>query len=379
MFYLSLTINNYLSNFIYNIAIYIKLGTKMDFQAKIRELAKRIESLRNNVQTEEATKHSFVMPFISLLGYDVFNPNIVIPEFTADIGKKKGEKVDYAIIQDGKPLVLIEAKTHTENLDNHDKQLERYFTVTESRFGILTNGIEYRFYSDLDKPNKMDTKPFLVVNLLNLKDRDIKELERFSKENIDIEKILNMANKQKYIVQIKKIFKEESLEPSDDFIRFFATKSTERRLIQPVIEEFKAYMKIAFSEIVNDMVQDKINSLNSQLSVEIGNKVDDETENNDDGIVTTQEEMEGYYIVKSILAEKISLSRVIARDTKSYFGILLDDNNRKWICRLRFNTSQKYISLHEAEKEEIKYPIEKLEDIYSFREKLILIIERLEK
>ncbi len=351
----------------------------MDFQIKIKELAKRIESLRNSVQTEEATKHSFVMPFISLLGYDVFNPNIVIPEFTADIGKKKGEKVDYAIIQDDEPLILIEVKTHTENLDNHDKQLERYFTVTESRFGILTNGIEYRFYSDLDKPNKMDSKPFLVVNLLNLKDRDIKELERFSKENIDIEKILNMANKQKYIVQIKKIFKEESLEPSDDFIRFFATKSTERRLIQPVIEEFKTYMKIAFSEIVNDMVQDKINSLNSQLSVEIGNKVDNETENNDDGIVTTQEEMEGFYIVKSILAEKISLSRIIARDTKSYFGILLDDNNRKWICRLRFNTSQKYISLHEAEKEEIKYPIEKLEDIYSFREKLILIIERLEK
>lgn len=351
----------------------------MDFQTKVKELAKRIDSLRNSVQTEEATKHSFVMPFISLLGYDVFNPNIVIPEFTADIGKKKGEKVDYAIIQDNKPLILIEVKTHTENLDNHDKQLERYFTVTESRFGILTNGIEYRFYSDLDKPNKMDSKPFLVINLLSLKDRDIKELERFSKENIDIEKILNMANKQKYIVQIKKIFKEESIEPSDDFIRFFATKSTDRRLIQPVIEEFKAYLKIAFSEIVNDMVQDKINSLNSQLSVEISDKIDEKSEINDEGIITTEDELEGYYIVKSILAEKISLSRIIARDTKSYFGILLDDNNRKWICRLRFNTSQKYISLHEAEKEEIKYPIEKLEDIYSFREKLISIVDRLEK
>ncbi len=351
----------------------------MDFQIKLKELVNRIESLRGNVQTEEATKHSFVMPFISLLGYDIFNPNIVIPEFTADIGKKKGEKVDYAIIQEGKPLILIEVKTHTENLDNHDKQLERYFTVTESKFGILTNGIEYRFYSDLYKPNKMDGKPFLVVNLLNLKDRDIKELERFSKENIDIEKILNMANKQKYIVQIKKIFKQESLEPSDDFIRFFAAKATDRRLIQQVIEEFKAYIKIAFSEIINDMVQDKINSLNTQLSVELGNVIEEDTDNNNDGINTTEEELEGYYIVKSILAEKISLSRIIARDTKSYFGILLDDNNRKWICRLRFNTSQKYISLHEAEKEEIKYSISKLEDIYSFRDKLISIVERLEK
>ena len=352
----------------------------VEFSIKVKELAKRIETLRNSVQTEEATKHSFVMPFISLLGYDVFNPNVVIPEFTADIGKKKGEKVDYAIIQDNKPLILIEVKTHTENLDNHDKQLERYFTVTESKFGILTNGIEYRFYSDLEKPNKMDAKPFLVVNLLNMKDRDIKELERFSNENIDIEKILNMANKQKYIVQIKKIFKQESLDPSDEFARFFASHSTDRRLIQPVIEEFKSYIKVAFSEIVNDMVQDKINSLNSQLNVEIdSSKEVNEIINSDDGIETTQEELEGYYIVKSILAEKILLSRIVGRDTKSYYGILLDDNNRKWICRLKFNTSNKYLAIHEVEKEETKYQIEKLEDIYNYKNQLLSVIDRLEK
>jgi hypothetical protein len=353
----------------------------MDFQSKVVELAKRIENLRDSVQTEEATKHSFVMPFISLLGYDVFNPTVVVPEFTADIGKKKGEKVDYAIIQDNQPLILIEVKHHLENLDKHSPQLERYYTVTESKFGILTNGIEYRFFSDMDKQNKMDTKPFLVINLLDLKDREIKELERFTKENLDVDKILNMANKQKYITQIKQVFKKESIEPSDELAKFFANKITDKIKTQAVIDEFKGYIKTAFADIVNDMAQDKINALKSQLNVEINNNsksnIEDTVE--DDGIVTTEDEIEGYFIVKSILGENIALSRIVGRDTKSYFGILLDDNNRKWICRLRFNTSQKYISIHEIDKEDTKYSIEKLEDIYSFKDKLKLVVERLLK
>lgn len=350
----------------------------MEFGQKIKDLAERIKSLRDSVQTEEATKHSFVMPFISMLGYDVFNPTIVVPEFTADIGKKKGEKVDYAIFQNGEPLILIEVKHHLENLDKHSSQLERYYTVTESKFGILTNGVEYRFYSDMEKQNKMDTKPFLVINMLDLKDRDIRELERFTIENLDIEKILNMANKQKYITQIKQIFKKESIEPSDEFAKFFAIKMTDRIKTQAVIEEFKGYIKTAFSDVVYDMAQDKINALKSRLSVEINeNTTENNTHEDSDGVITTEEEIEGYFIVKSILGDVVKLSRIVGRDTKSYFGILLDDNNRKWICRLRFNTSQKYISLHENDKEDTKYVISSLEDIYRFKDKLKSVVERL--
>lgn len=353
----------------------------MEFSNKLKELSTRIKTLRDSVQTEEATKHSFVMPFIALLGYDIFNPNVVVPEFTADIGKKKGEKVDYAILHDGVPLIIIEVKTHTENLDRHSTQLERYYTVTDSKFGILTNGIEYRFYSDMDKTNKMDMKPFLIIDMLNLKDRDLKELEKFTNENLDIDKILSMANKQKYITQIKNIFKQEALEPSDEISRFFAQQMTDKRLTQTILDEYKLHIKTAFSDMVNDMAQDKINSLKSKLSIEINEDEDDENEiqDKDDGIVTTEDEIEGYFIVKSILAETIPLKRVVARDTKSYFGILLDDNNRKWICRLRFNTAQKYISLHETEKEDIKYAIDSLEDIYQYKDKLKSIVERINK
>ncbi len=351
----------------------------MDFIEKAKELSLRINSLKDNVVTEEATKHSFVMPFISLLGYDVFDPTVVIPEFTADISKKKNEKVDYAIMQNGVPIILIEVKTHTENLDNHATQLERYFSVTDTKFAILTNGIEYRFYSDLDHTNRMDKKPFLIVNMLEPKERNLKKLLDFTKDELDIDKIINMASTQKYVMEIKRIFKKETQEPSEDLARFFASHITDKRLTQNILEEFKVYIKTAFSDIVNDMAQDKINALKTKLSVEIDEREDAlEEEVEDKGIETTEEELEGYFIVKSILAETTELGRIAARDTKSYFGVLLDDNNRKWICRLHFNGKQKYLGLHIKDKEEERFTLDKIEDIYNYKKTLIDIVTRLD-
>lgn len=350
-----------------------------EFIEKAKQLSERISTLKENVLTEEATKHSFVMPFISLLGYDVFDPTIVVPEFTADISKKKNEKVDYAIMQDNKPIILIEVKTHSENLDNHATQLERYFSVTDTKFAILTNGIEYRFYSDLEHINRMDKKPFLIIDMNALKERDLKKLFDFTKDKLDIDRIVNMASTQKYIMQIKKIFKEETLNPSDDFIRLFASKITDKRLTQNIIDDFKIHIKTAFSDIVNDMAQDKINSLKTKLTVEIDENEEsiNTDEDKDNGIITTEDELEGFFIVKSILAEEIELNRIAARDTKSYFGVLLDDNNRKWICRLHFNTKQKYIGLHIEDKKEEKFMIEKVEDIYSHKNTIQEILKRL--
>ncbi len=354
---------------------------RMDFKASVQNLADKIERLKNEVGTEEATKTSFILPFLNILGYDIFDPTVVVPEFTADIGKKKGEKVDYAIMVDGKPLILIEAKACNEKLDRHATQLERYFTVTDSKFAILTNGIEYRFYSDLEKPNVMDEAPFLTIDMLNLKDRDFKELEKFSSETLNVDSILDMAGTKKYVEGIKEIFKEETKNPSDEMARFFASKLTDKILRQNVIEDFKGYIKQAFLEVTNDLVSDRINSLKSKLAEENESQEGeraDEHEDKSDGIVTTNEELEGFFIVKSILAEKVPLNRVAARDTKSYFGILLDDNNRKWIARLHFNTSKKYIGLHIDDKREERFPIDKLEDIYKFKQQLQDVVTRLD-
>jgi len=124
----------------------------MDFKDQIKRLGEKVLKLRDQIQTEEATKNAFIMPFIHALGYDIFNPEEVIPEFIADIGIKKGEKVDYAIQRNGMPVMLIECKWCNDCLDVYSSQLFRYFHTTQSRFALLTNGVSYLFYTDLVEP-----------------------------------------------------------------------------------------------------------------------------------------------------------------------------------------------------------------------------------
>ncbi len=343
---------------------------------KIEYYIKKIENTKDSVTNEEATKTSFILPFLSALGYDVFDPNVIVPEFTADISKKKNEKVDYAIFHDGLPLILIEAKSHKENLDLHATQLERYFMVTDCKFAILTNGIEYRFFTDLEKVNTMDYVPFFVFDMLNLKEREMKLLEKFQSDIFDTKSILESAENKKYILGIKEIFKLETKEPSDDFARLFASKLTKKSLRKNILDNFKEHIKIAFAELIFDMAQEKLNSLGNSLNLTSAETESKETKNE---IITTDEELEGFYIVKSILSENVELERIVARDQKAYFGILLDDNNRKWLARLYFNSKQKYLSLRTEDKEEDKHPLNKIEDIFNYKDTLLLVLSRLLK
>ena len=137
----------------------------MAFEENLKNLITRIKSMKNSISTEEATKTSIIMPFFQILGYDVFNPVEFIPEYTADVGIKKGEKVDYAICLNDKLTILIEAKSINQQLEKHDSQLFRYFGTTAAKFAILTNGLIYRFYTDLDEQNRMDSTPFFEIDL----------------------------------------------------------------------------------------------------------------------------------------------------------------------------------------------------------------------
>lgn len=160
----------------------------MEFEERLSALAAKIQNQRDAIQTEEATKNAFVMPFIStILGYDIFNPLEVVPEFTADVGVKRGEKVDYAIMREGEVQMLIECKKSAEALRiEHASQLFRYFSVTNARIAVLTNGEIYNFYTDLDAPNKMDDRPFLVLDLNDIDETLLPELRKLSKENFDL-------------------------------------------------------------------------------------------------------------------------------------------------------------------------------------------------
>lgn len=144
----------------------------MELEARLNELSKVVRDHREVLLTEEAAKNALVMPFLRALGYDVFNPGEVVPEFTCDIATKKGEKVDYAICQGGKVSMLVECKPANAELSiKNAGQLFRYFSVTEARVALLTNGVVYRFFSDLDAPNKMDERPFFSCQLDALKNR----------------------------------------------------------------------------------------------------------------------------------------------------------------------------------------------------------------
>lgn len=335
---------------------------------KIDAIVKTFNNTSSRIKTEEATKNALIMPFIAALGYNVFNPIEVIPEFTADVGTKKNEKVDYAITKEQKIIILIECKSVDTNLSKqHASQLYRYFSVTESRFAILTNGLIYQFYSDIETPNKMDSKPFFTFSMLDFKRHDIVELQKFTKDAFSLDKILTTASSLKYTNAVKSILEKELTEPSEEFVRFFAKKVFEGSLTKQVLDKFTNIVKQARKQFINEKIDDRFKSVinnEDQESFLENNVVDD------NGIDTTDEEIEGYNIIKAILRSTVDVKRIVMRDTKSYCGILLDDNNRKPLCRLHFNRSKKYIGIISNKKEE-KHEIENVDDIFNYTKQLI--------
>lgn len=354
----------------------------MEFAELIGALALKVRNQRGAIQTEEATKNAFIMPFIStILGYDVFNPLEVVPEFTADVGVKKGEKVDYAIMRDGEVQILIECKKSNEALKiEHASQLFRYFAVTNARIAVLTNGEVYEFYTDLDAPNRMDDKPFLVLDLLDVDETLLPELKKLTREVFDLDSIINAAEELKYIGQIKRTIAAQFKEPEDDWIRFFTTRVYEGAFTQKIREQFTSLVTKSTKQFLNDQVNDRLKSalsssnysgasaeaevINSQEIVEVDLARDTEIE-------TTLEELEAYQIVKAIACSEVKPQRVMHRDSKSYFAVLLDDNNRKPVARLHFNgKKQKYLGIFDADKVETRHPIDSLDEIYLFADSI---------
>ncbi len=351
----------------------------MDFQDVIKALGEKVSRMQESIQTEEATKMAFVMPFIAALGYDLFNPTEVVPEFIADLGIKKGEKVDFCIFKDGQATIIIECKHWKEKLDVHNSQLHRYFHVTTSRFGILTNGINYRFYTDLVEPNKMDDKPFWEFNITDLQEQTIFELKKYHKTHFSVENILSSANELKYAKEIKRIMLEEMANPTDAFVRHFAKQIVTGPMTVKVLEPFAGLVKRSLTHLISDMISDR---LKNALATEEGRntalaKVEEDTTvqpvNPEAGskIETTELEKEAFYIVRSILRTKIDASRISHRDTQSYFGILLDDNNRKPICRLYLDGNKKHIGLLDDAKKETRHELHTLDDIYAHADHLL--------
>jgi predicted type IV restriction endonuclease len=355
----------------------------MDFKDQIKILGDRVLKLKDQIQTEEATKNAFIMPFLQALGYDVFNPMEVVPEFISDIGIKKGEKIDYAIFKDGAPILLVECKHWAQNLNLHDGQLLRYFHVSKAKFGLLTNGIIYRFYTDLIEANKMDEKPFLEFNITEMKDNQVEELKKFHKSYFDVDSIANTASELKYSNELKQLLNQELLNPSSDFVKIFAKQVYPSIITAKVLEQFTNLIKKSAQQYISDLITERLKTALNQEK-EVSNQI--ETVSNpvseldpESRVDTTQEELESFMIVKTILRQKVDVKRIVYRDAQSYFAILLDDNNRKTICRLYLNGAKKYIAILDENKKEIKTELSTLDDIFDFADKLFQVVETYDK
>ena len=352
----------------------------MDFIDQVKQFSKRVASLKDNIQTEEATKTSLIMPFFSLLGYDVFNPDEFVPEYTADVGIKKGEKVDYAIMSDGEPVILIECKWIGETLEKHDSQLFRYFGTTKAKFAILTNGQFYRFFSDLEEPNKMDEKPFLEINILDIKETQVGELKKFHKSNFDLAEILDAASELKYSNEFKNTLSNELQNPSDDFVRLFLSQSYSGRLTQPVMEKFRPVLKKALNNYISELMSDKIKSaLDTESKIpEQQPSVEDSpepTEKNNNKIVTTPDELEAYFVVKNLLKDSVPMEDISYKDNERYMAVLYKGSVRNWVCRFYFG-NKKVFALPDENKKEMRFPIESDYDIQQYQDQLLEIVNR---
>ena len=352
----------------------------MDLKDSIKQLSERIEKLKDNLQTEEATKNALIMPFIQALGYDVFNPLEVMPEFTCDIGTKKGEKIDYAIMKDGEPVILIECKHWAQDLNLHDNQLLRYFNVSKAKFGILTNGIVYRFYTDLAEPNKMDEKPFLEVNLTDIKDAQVEEIKKFHKSYFDIDAILSSASELKYMGELKAVISREFTSPSPDFVKYIGKQVYDGAFIPKILDQFTVLIKRTISGYISDIISERLKAAikeedkQEQQAVDTSKQQEEKDENR---INTTEEEMEAFYIVKSILRSIIPSERVTYRDAQDYFAIFLDDNRRKTICRLYLNSpTNKMIAFLTEDKKEERFKIASIDEIYNHSERIIDVVQK---
>jgi hypothetical protein len=348
----------------------------MDFIDQVRSLASRVGQAKDLLQTEEATKNAMVMPFIQLLGYNVFDPLEVTPELIADVGTKKGEKVDYAILKDGRPIMLFECKKSGADLHiNHASQLFRYFHVTESRFGVLTNGIVYRFFTDLEKANKMDEKPFFEFNILDFRDQDVEELKKFAKSSFDLENILNTANQLKYTRSIQNTLQAWMTNPPEEFVRLASAEFLSGKQFRGAVKDlFTHATRQAFQQLVGDKINERLKGAMTPEVVPAGQTVAAEVPDVQDageGYVPSAVEMEAFQIIRAILRPIVKPGRTCIRDAASYCAILFDDNNRKPVCRLRFNNENRLVvGLFNDRREEERVAIANLDQLFDIDARL---------
>jgi hypothetical protein len=311
----------------------------MVFSDDIAKVSEQVRKRAEFVTGEEATKMSLIIPFFSALGYDVSEPSEVIPEFIADFAIKKSgqlEKVDYAIAINGAVVMIIEAKARDKKPEAHDGQLKRYFNgLLTTRVAIVTNGLEYRFFTDLRHENVMDDEPFFSFNILNYDQKQLENLKFFHRDNFDSAIIKRHAEEMVYLKGMTHLVDNLLRSPSDEFIRFLVTQlgtiapnyAVEGRVTNRVLDKFRPIVKKSIQSSLVDLMTQSISREMEQVSpepqaIEIEEIQEEQELITGKGVETTVEELEAFEKVKSIATRSKNYNlEVQYKDVTSYFGV----------------------------------------------------------
>ena len=326
------------------------------FKERIASHAEHVKKVAHVCTTEETTKQALILPLLDILGFSAFDPNKVRAEYQADFpGAKSGERVDYALFCNGAPVMFIEAKSYTENLSNHCPQLSRYFNATpEVAICAITNGREWRFFTDLTNKNIMDSEPFLTVDVTILNENDVAQLYQFRHDKFQPDALRSLAEESIYLTAFTESITESLKEVDLDFVRYVAGRANiQRQFTQRYLESIRHIVKQAVQNTVSSMV---VSGLSAPKVQEEAAPVEKEQEDptapiidpENNKIVTTYAERRLFDLVKSILPDDASIE---AKDTESYFGVLVDGKSNRWILRY-FDNKQRPSVIFPIELEE---------------------------
>ena len=361
----------------------------MDLIDRLNALATGLNSQSDYVKTEEAVKNAFIMPFMAALGYDPFDPTEVIPEMVADHGVKKGEKVDYAVKLEDKIVMLIECKQVGAPLEaKHVSQLYRYFSVTEAKFGVLTDGARYLFYTDLDTPNVMDARPFFEFNVKDFELSEVEYLKKFSKSSFDATSISGAASEMRNLKALRDELQNEWMSPSEEFVRvLFSRIVPGGRFTAQARESFTSLTSRAIEENLRGMINERLDAaaaFHSQKGAvapahkPVGREEAASVDDHESlpRIVTTPDEEGAFRMIQTIAAEVTEPDDITIRDGQVYCAILFKDNNRRPVARLYFNRKKSLQVGFFIGGEEQKIKIQRITELTQHREQIIRAVRQ---
>lgn len=342
-----------------------------DFITRLKSHIEHVKKVGSHCTTEETTKQALILPLLDILGFNPYDPTKVLAEFAADFpGVKATERVDYALYCNGQPVMFIEAKPYIADLTNHAPQLSRYFNSSLGvTIGAITNGREWRFFTDLINTNVMDEKPFLVIDFTKAKPEDLTQLAEFKHDNFHAEKLRYFAEENQYIQQFKSVIKRSINDVDIDFVRYVAQQANiQRQLNTKFLENIQPFVKQAVQQAISDTVVKGLSSPTIITAQPVEHKIKEEIQEapvaveepdyivhpDNEKIITTKEEQELLRIVTELFPE-IELD---GRDTESYYSVLFQNKTNRWLFRFDVNrkrpTIQFIVPIDDARRTEIE-------------------------